>query len=216
MHEVAARQGPEEFRKENVLLLNKADLVSLEQRKFWASYFAEKGIEFIFFSAIEEQERIEDYRTKQESNEEIEETDQSESEEKSVEPANEMPKNPWDIYNVDQLKVYFKERRKGKFRQNSEHLTIGMVGYPNVGKSSTINVLIADKKVSVSATPGKTKVEAKTFNFLTLIIVALSNVVLRRGQRNYALRLSWVGFSVASNGQRRIGSGWYFAFQSHS
>ena len=32
-----------------------------------------------------------------------------------------------------------------------------MVGYPNVGKSSVINVLIASKKVSVSATPGKTK-----------------------------------------------------------
>ncbi|KAK2579254.1 hypothetical protein KPH14_008219 [Odynerus spinipes] len=35
--------------------------------------------------------------------------------------------------------------------------TIGMVGYPNVGKSSTINALLRDKKVSVSATPGKTK-----------------------------------------------------------
>lgn len=35
--------------------------------------------------------------------------------------------------------------------------TIGMVGYPNVGKSSTINALLQDKKVSVSATPGKTK-----------------------------------------------------------
>lgn len=34
---------------------------------------------------------------------------------------------------------------------------IGLVGYPNVGKSSTINSLIGEKKVSVSATPGKTK-----------------------------------------------------------
>ncbi|KAL5490975.1 hypothetical protein EMCRGX_G016186 [Ephydatia muelleri] len=34
---------------------------------------------------------------------------------------------------------------------------VGMVGYPNVGKSSTINALYQDKKVSVSATPGKTK-----------------------------------------------------------
>lgn len=32
-----------------------------------------------------------------------------------------------------------------------------MVGYPNVGKSSTINALMSCKKVSVSATPGKTK-----------------------------------------------------------
>jgi len=36
-------------------------------------------------------------------------------------------------------------------------LTIGMVGYPNVGKSSTINSLLQYKKVSVSTTPGKTK-----------------------------------------------------------
>ncbi|XP_024943699.1 large subunit GTPase 1 homolog isoform X2 [Cephus cinctus] len=35
--------------------------------------------------------------------------------------------------------------------------TIGLVGYPNVGKSSTINALLLNKKVSVSATPGKTK-----------------------------------------------------------
>jgi large subunit GTPase 1 len=32
-----------------------------------------------------------------------------------------------------------------------------LVGYPNVGKSSTINALIGAKKVSVSSTPGKTK-----------------------------------------------------------
>ena len=31
------------------------------------------------------------------------------------------------------------------------------MGYPNVGKSSTINALIGAKKVSVSSTPGKTK-----------------------------------------------------------
>jgi ribosome biogenesis GTPase A len=34
---------------------------------------------------------------------------------------------------------------------------IGMVGYPNVGKSSTINALFGRKRVAVSATPGKTK-----------------------------------------------------------
>lgn len=39
----------------------------------------------------------------------------------------------------------------------AEKLQIGLVGYPNVGKSSTINALIGAKKVSVSSTPGKTK-----------------------------------------------------------
>ena len=41
--------------------------------------------------------------------------------------------------------------------ESNERLIVGTVGYPNVGKSSVINVLVGDKKVAVSAMPGKTK-----------------------------------------------------------
>jgi large subunit GTPase 1 len=41
---------------------------------------------------------------------------------------------------------------------------IGLVGYPNVGKSSTINALFGAKKTAVAPTPGKTK------HFQTLIV----------------------------------------------
>lgn len=41
--------------------------------------------------------------------------------------------------------------------QPPSKIVIGLVGYPNVGKSSTINSLLGEKKVSVSSTPGKTK-----------------------------------------------------------
>jgi large subunit GTPase 1 len=34
---------------------------------------------------------------------------------------------------------------------------VGMVGYPNVGKSSVINVLCGRKRVGVASMPGKTK-----------------------------------------------------------
>lgn len=47
---------------------------------------------------------------------------------------------------------------------NPTKLVVGLVGYPNVGKSSTINALLGSKKVSVSATPGKTK------HFQTLVL----------------------------------------------
>lgn len=42
-------------------------------------------------------------------------------------------------------------------KKAGEAVVVGMVGYPNVGKSSTINTLIQGKKVPVSATPGRTK-----------------------------------------------------------
>lgn len=38
-----------------------------------------------------------------------------------------------------------------------DRLNVGTVGYPNVGKSSLINVLCGKKRVGVAAMPGKTK-----------------------------------------------------------
>jgi large subunit GTPase 1 len=49
-------------------------------------------------------------------------------------------------------------------------LVVGLVGYPNVGKSSTINSLLGEKKVSVSSTPGKTK-HFQTINLSDKIIL---------------------------------------------
>ncbi|KAF9650551.1 P-loop containing nucleoside triphosphate hydrolase protein [Thelephora ganbajun] len=46
---------------------------------------------------------------------------------------------------------------KGTAGNHPTKPVVGLVGYPNVGKSSTINALIGEKKVSVSSTPGKTK-----------------------------------------------------------
>ena len=44
-----------------------------------------------------------------------------------------------------------------RLRRKDGRVCVGMVGYPNVGKSSTVNALVAAKKTGVSATPGKTK-----------------------------------------------------------
>ncbi|KAF8846207.1 P-loop containing nucleoside triphosphate hydrolase protein [Paxillus ammoniavirescens] len=46
---------------------------------------------------------------------------------------------------------------KGPSGEPPTKFVVGLVGYPNVGKSSTINALLGEKKVSVSSTPGKTK-----------------------------------------------------------
>jgi len=49
-------------------------------------------------------------------------------------------------------------------RHQTDYIMIGFVGYPNVGKSSTINALLGQKKVGVTSTPGKTK------HFQTMIV----------------------------------------------
>lgn len=40
--------------KENVILINKADLLTAEQRLAWASYFEKEGVKVIFWSALGE------------------------------------------------------------------------------------------------------------------------------------------------------------------
>ncbi|XP_072174927.1 large subunit GTPase 1 homolog [Diadema setosum] len=57
----------------------------------------------------------------------------------------------------EELLEFLKEIHAGRPKVNDAMTTIGMVGYPNVGKSSTINALLREKKVPVSATPGRTK-----------------------------------------------------------
>ena len=49
-------------------------------------------------------------------------------------------------------------------RNQTDYIMIGFVGYPNVGKSSTINAFLGQKKVGVTSTPGKTK------HFQTMIV----------------------------------------------
>jgi len=49
-------------------------------------------------------------------------------------------------------------RRPRRARQGGDEgerrLMVGLIGYPNVGKSSTINALFGAKKTAVAATPG--------------------------------------------------------------
>lgn len=171
-------------RKNNLLLVNKADMLTKEQRKSWADYFAEAGITYKFFSAhlAKELNEIRDLdeediserpkalpvnlasKTKDmdlvddEEREEEEEEDSSEEEEADVETDSEDESTR--ILTVDELEALFLDHAPeyhDSTPDNPRKTQIGLVGYPNVGKSSTINALIGAKKVSVSSTPGKTK-----------------------------------------------------------
>ncbi|XP_011698741.1 PREDICTED: large subunit GTPase 1 homolog [Wasmannia auropunctata] len=204
--------------KLNMILLNKADLLTDEQREAWAKYFTDINVQVAFFSATlavekqriqeEDEEKEEDDEARGENDDDhFDKKDEDSTDEWNSEFASESEYESAEDSIVDsnictipyiesdnnkqieaqcamenlKISTTVSEKKTKKVVNSSKLLnrndlvelfktiytddktytngvtTIGLVGYPNVGKSSTINALLMDKKVSVSATPGKTK-----------------------------------------------------------
>ena len=126
--------------KQSILIVNKADLMTEEIRKNWADYFKTHNIKYIYFSAVTELEKIE--KGEIENNVEIDQSD-------------------YRILTRNDLVQYIKEEGekmpKNENNKNKNTLMVGFIGYPNVGKSSIINVLMKKKKAGVASMPGRTK-----------------------------------------------------------
>ncbi|KAL9601726.1 MAG: hypothetical protein Q9219_002337 [cf. Caloplaca sp. 3 TL-2023] len=175
-------------KKNNLLLVNKADMMTLSQREAWAAYFEKSGIKYKFFSASLAKALNENSDTGHTEPHDAEFVQGDELAngipipndkltpgiEKINVQDNEKDEQKWTseenldkesdprtrILTVDELEALFLENAPQTANPDAEHprkTQIGLVGYPNVGKSSTINSLIGAKKVSVSSTPGKTK-----------------------------------------------------------
>lgn len=140
-------------RKTNILLLNKADFLTESERICWCDYFDEVGIQIAFFSALEEMNRPPEDESSSDLQELHDTADKFNFTELKNSPA---------ILSREDLVLFLKS--VPEYTANEDMTTIGLVGYPNVGKSSTINAILMDKKVCVSSTPGKTK------HFQTFII----------------------------------------------
>ncbi|ODV69391.1 P-loop containing nucleoside triphosphate hydrolase protein [Hyphopichia burtonii NRRL Y-1933] len=144
--------------KKNLLLVNKADLLTRPQRIAWADYFKTRNISFAFFSAAEANEIL--AKELEELEQQKQDPNYTPSENNEKQPVDNETDDSIRILKIDELENLFMTAAP-KFEQTEDFpdrkLQIGLVGYPNVGKSSTINALIGSKKVSVSATPGKTK-----------------------------------------------------------
>lgn len=138
VQEVAEFQGKA---KRCVLLVNKADFVNDDLRQEWSQYFdVTHDFPVIQFSALRELGAV----SKDASVDEVDEKG----------PVLGSHAGGSDIVNAEELV----ELLASKYSPTpNEPITVGMVGFPNVGKSSVINALLGTKKVSASATPGKTK-----------------------------------------------------------
>ena len=138
--------------KEIILIVNKADLMNDDLRKNWADYFKTHNIKYIFFSAVNEIEKME----KGESLSQPEKIDQSDY---RIFTRNELVqyiKEIGETIQKEEKSIENKNNNKSKNQANNA-LMVGFIGYPNVGKSSIINVLMKTKKAAVANIPGRTK-----------------------------------------------------------
>lgn len=167
--------------KMNLLLVNKADFLSEEMRRQWKSYFAEHGIHFLFFSAKTEIERNEERSRRQRKGLDlgdlaVEDDGVTSQDNLETETIQDIVHSTETIISRAKLSRTLErlaaaaKRRQGpqecakESSASSSKATVGMIGYPNVGKSSVINALFqvtstdhSVQRVSVSATPGHTK-----------------------------------------------------------
>lgn len=168
--------------KRMVILVNKSDFLTVEQRRRWAAYFAAKGIDAIFFSALLELQRQQKRDATDQENfgsavtlggraREGPVTEQkgaaadrpvdvlaadSANEDSDVEAPTTVLGPSHDDHGLD-LAGAMKILEELRARLPEAGCTVGFVGYPNVGKSTVINALVGAKKVGMSRTPGKTK-----------------------------------------------------------
>lgn len=175
--------------KEFILVINKADYLTQDLITHWNGYFKEKGVNHVFVSALKEQEKLDTVIDS--SSDESDDSNEEEEKEfvplfdelkKKIDIENELkeingetqpieePKrvagqiNTTEIFTREDILGVLKARAKMLNKDHEDRLMVGTVGYPNVGKSSLINVLCGRKRVGVAAMPGKTK------HFQTLLL----------------------------------------------
>ncbi|KAI3795895.1 hypothetical protein L1987_38555 [Smallanthus sonchifolius] len=141
--------------KRTLLLINKADLLPYSVRLKWAEYFQLHGILHVFWSAKAATADLEGKKPAFSSEETVDNDTKIYGREEL------LSRLQSEAEDIVQMRTDSQQKSNDA---KTDHVTVGFVGYPNVGKSSTINALVGAKRTGVTSTPGKTK------HFQTLII----------------------------------------------
>ncbi|GAB2242124.1 hypothetical protein Droror1_Dr00018899 [Drosera rotundifolia] len=133
MESMVLRSGPD---KKLVLLLNKIDLVPREAVEKWLKYLREE-LPTVAFKCSTQQQR----------------TNLGWKSSKAVKPNNLLQTS--DCLGAETLLKLLKNYSRS--HEIKKSITVGIIGLPNVGKSSLINSLKRSHVVNVGATPGLTR-----------------------------------------------------------
>ncbi|KAG1692911.1 hypothetical protein DVH05_024198 [Phytophthora capsici] len=179
-----AKEG--ETLRRTLLIVNKSDFLNERQRTAWGNHFTKENINFVFFSAKEAQDEIDEeakkLRQEQRNAESHDQYDESKPADAPQVAQEEViitteERSPYPVLSRVELLEYVSKiasevlQEVGVRVKDKGLIKFGMVGFPNVGKSSVINALLGastyshkTQRVAVGATPGKTK------HFQTMIL----------------------------------------------
>ncbi|KAL0370236.1 UNVERIFIED_CONTAM: GTPase LSG1-2 [Sesamum angustifolium] len=161
--------------KRTLLLVNKADLLPYPVREKWAQFFHQQGILFVFWSAKAATAALEGKKLSLSLGIQSHQQESADADTKIYGRDELLSRLQSEAEEIVSMRNRSKSDKTGlsHIHSDNESLTghvpaqsvvVGFVGYPNVGKSSTINALVGEKRTGVTSTPGKTK------HFQTLII----------------------------------------------
>ncbi|POM68679.1 Large subunit GTPase 1 [Phytophthora palmivora] len=169
--------------RRTLLIVNKSDFLDERQRTAWGDHFKKENVEVVFFSAKEAQDEIDEeakkLRQEQRNAESHDQYDASKPAQVVHEEVVSTKKesSPYPVLSRIELLEFVTQiaaevlQEVGIRVKDKGLIKFGMVGFPNVGKSSVINALLGastyshkTQRVAVGATPGKTK------HFQTMIL----------------------------------------------
>jgi len=164
-------------KKRNLLLVNKADMMAIEQRKAWADYFEKEGVSYRFFSAVlaresleaQEEEHESDFQDAEEEGEEKtaeKKDDALEEETATLEPGQDGLAQEDDprirIITLDELEAIFLENSPEPEQdcmpplflclESDRQLTYGSAESPNSKSRKTTIGLVGYPNVGKSST----------------------------------------------------------------
>lgn len=153
----------EELGKPMLMIVNKGDYLTDVQRRAWSEYFTQKGVDHLFFSAYEEQKKIDEAAvaakraelfeeegrqqvgSEEEDGDENDPSGEQDDKESHDQPSStDAPKQPADLLTreelLEALTAFAEKHGCAPEEKYDDRIQYGMVGFPN-GKAPTAHLI---------------------------------------------------------------------------